>query len=321
MNFTGERYIPGAIQDGVSGREHWQRYLFSAKFVHDKDVLDIASGAGYGANLLAQTARYVYGVDISNEAIEYALRNYAKDNLKFIQGSVENIPFEANCFDIVVSFETIEHVDADAQRIFLKEIKRILRHNGILIISCPNKKIASDRAYELWDCVNEFHKHEMYLQEFKHVLRTMFKNIVVLSQRTECVQILNDLDTKYLEVVLSEQYDYEHAQNMIAICSDFHIPPNDLGSIVLDIDHLHMAHENNLSSLSRQVANVQAEFARTQAEFARTQAEFARTQAELARTQAELARTQAEFAVARRVLSHPVIRAQRKVWKLIKFRK
>jgi 2-polyprenyl-3-methyl-5-hydroxy-6-metoxy-1,4-benzoquinol methylase len=115
MEFTGERYIPSSIDDGIIGREHWQRYLFSAKLVQGKDVLDIASGAGYGTNYLAQTARYAYGVDISNEAIEYSNQHYVKNNLKFIQGSIENIPFDENCLDIVVSFETIEHVDASKE--------------------------------------------------------------------------------------------------------------------------------------------------------------------------------------------------------------
>jgi len=142
--------------------------------------------------------------------------------------------------------------------------------------------------------VNEFHVHEMYFNEFHAFLHKEFKNVAILNQRTECVQIINNKETKHLEIVLSEQHDYANSQNMIAICSDLSLAPHDFGSVVLDIDHAHMSFESQ-------------------------RAAFAQTQAELAQTQAELAQTQAELADGRRILSHPVIRVQRAIWKRLKF--
>ena len=125
--FTGERFIPG-IEDDKLKMEHYQRYLSVRNLVQDKVVLDAACGEGYGSNIIASVARDVTGLDIDGDTIERAKVNYGQqDNLHFLQGTIEKIPLGNESVDVVVSFETIEHVSEQIQQTFLEEIARVLR--------------------------------------------------------------------------------------------------------------------------------------------------------------------------------------------------
>src|SRR2546429_9906692 len=110
MKFTGERFIPGL--DGEIRYSHMHRYALAYPLVAGKDVLDIASGEGYGAALMAHAARSVTGVDIDPESIKHARETYEScGNLEFMVGACESIPLSNQSVDVVASFETIEHHD------------------------------------------------------------------------------------------------------------------------------------------------------------------------------------------------------------------
>lgn len=174
MRQTGERMIP-TVMNGTYF-EHIHRYAFAQEFTDNKIVLDIASGEGYGSFVLAKNADFVYGVDISEEAITYAKKNYRKDNLEFRDGNTSKIPLDSNSVDIVVSFETIEHHDQHDE--MMKEIKRVLKKDGKLIISSPNKKYYSDEN----NTTNHFHIKELYEDEFKMLLNNYFRSTKFLNQ-------------------------------------------------------------------------------------------------------------------------------------------
>ena len=109
LEFTGERFVPECT--GEIWLEHWHRYLFTAQFVSERRVLDIACGEGYGSNVLAKSASEVVGLDISEEVISHAKGRYSeRRNLQFAVASCSLLPFNDASFDIVVSFETIEHI-------------------------------------------------------------------------------------------------------------------------------------------------------------------------------------------------------------------
>jgi len=138
---TGERLIPTCR--GQVLYEHLHRYALAVALAPGKRVLDIACGEGYGSNLLAGVSKYVIGVDIAPEVIAHAKHAYPRKNLLFREGSCLNIPVEDRSVDLVVSFETIEHLDNHEQ--FLREIKRVLSDGGALIISSPDKQEYTDR--------------------------------------------------------------------------------------------------------------------------------------------------------------------------------
>lgn len=175
MEFTGERFIP--TEPGRIRLEHYHRYAITLDAVADKTVLDLACGEGYGSFIIAGVAHSVVGVDISVEAVRHAAENYQKTNLEFQKGSAINLEFPDASFDAVVSFETIEHLAEQSQMI--AEIRRVLRPNGILIMSSPNRPIYSEESGEK----NEFHVKELDFDEFDGLLKAQFPAVRFYGQR------------------------------------------------------------------------------------------------------------------------------------------
>lgn len=176
MEFTGERYVP--TEAGEIRHEHLHRYAWCARLVEGKDVLDIACGEGYGSAMLARAARTVVGVDIAEGAVEHARKVYRDlPGLSFGQGDAAQIPLADGSVDVVVSFETIEHHDRHAE--MLREIRRVLRPDGLLVISSPNRTVYSELAGHH----NEFHVKELDHAEFDAVLRQQFDRVRYFGQR------------------------------------------------------------------------------------------------------------------------------------------
>lgn len=165
----------------VSGRiqyEHFHRYAFACEQVAGLNVLDIASGEGYGSAMLAGRAAKVFGVDIDAEAVASANIRYGRSGvLEYQVGDAYALPFGDQTFDAVVSFETIEHIE-HPQRL-LKEIKRVLKKGGFAVISSPNKSIYNRGLKE----PNRFHLSEMEIGEFTSTLESHFAHVAVFGQR------------------------------------------------------------------------------------------------------------------------------------------
>jgi SAM-dependent methyltransferase len=175
LNFTGERLVT-SVKNNHGVTEHLHRYAIALEYCRDKEVLDIASGEGYGSNLLSKTAKKVYGVDIDVDAINHANKKYSNSRLEFIHGNTSEIPLKNSSMDVVVSFETIEHHDEHNK--MMDEIKRVLRKDGLLIISSPEKSIYKER-----DPMNVYHIKELTSNEFKELLSRYFHFTAFLSQR------------------------------------------------------------------------------------------------------------------------------------------
>ncbi|MFA5793899.1 MAG: glycosyltransferase [Candidatus Brocadiia bacterium] len=177
LEWTGERFVPvGPTAD--THYEHLHRYGFAGEFVKDKKVLDVGCGEGYGSFFLAQTAKSVIGIDIDKAAINHALKKYRQENLKFKIGDVRDIPLKGkNLFDVIVCYEVLEHIKEQAK--LLKEVKRLLKDDGLFIVSTPNKPVYSNkRNYR-----NSFHKKELDINEFSGLMKKYFKNASFLGQR------------------------------------------------------------------------------------------------------------------------------------------
>ena len=186
LTFTGERFVPGSPEaKGEMWYEHWHRYHYVLPLVEGKQVLDVACGEGYGSALISRRAARVCGVDISADAIGHGRRAYAdRTNLQLIEASCTHLPHDAASFDVVVSFETIEHIGEQAG--FLDEIKRVLKAEGVLILSCPNKAEYSDKR----GFTNEFHVKELYRSELEALLAPRFGHTRWLSQRNAFVSLI-----------------------------------------------------------------------------------------------------------------------------------
>jgi ubiquinone/menaquinone biosynthesis C-methylase UbiE len=174
-NPTGERLEQGDLSQSLA--EHLHRYKIAEFFCTNKVVLDIACGEGYGSNLLSKFATKVSGVDIDANSIAEASLKYKSENIEFKEGNTSNIPYENSLFDVVVSFETIEHHNQHHE--MLKEIKRVLKPGGLLIISTPDKHIYTD----LKGTKNKFHIKELYKKEFVELINIYFTNATIFNQK------------------------------------------------------------------------------------------------------------------------------------------
>lgn len=175
LPFTGERIVPGMAAEQLF-REHEARYVFAGKFVKNKRVLDVACGSGLGTDyLLKAGAQSCLGLDIDNEAIEYARAVYKDCN--FVQCDATSLCLLDGTVDAVVSFETIEHVKNQAS--FLLECRRVLRPGGILVCSTPNRTLSR------WGEDNPFHFQELTVAEFSELLKTVFTEVQLYAQRNK----------------------------------------------------------------------------------------------------------------------------------------
>lgn len=168
IDYTGERFIPEV--KGTIYLEHYHRYSAIRSIVQNKMVLDIACGEGYGSHLLSANAQNVIGVDISEQTIKHAKEKYVNSNLSFKQGSASEMPIEDNSIDVVVSFETIEHHNLHDE--MMSEIRRVLKPNGTLIMSSPDKVNYNKTLPE----PNKFHVKELNFSEFKSLINKNFKH-------------------------------------------------------------------------------------------------------------------------------------------------
>jgi glycosyltransferase involved in cell wall biosynthesis/2-polyprenyl-3-methyl-5-hydroxy-6-metoxy-1,4-benzoquinol methylase/regulator of replication initiation timing len=181
LEWNGERYLP-FIDPNICGAEihyeHLHRYAFASLLGKDACVLDLASGEGYGSYMISKRAKQVIGIDIDPVAVAHARVTYQKPNLRFCEGRIDRIPIEGErIFDVIVCFEAIEHIESQEE--LLLEVKRLLKEDGIFIVSTPNKRIYTDAD----DYSNPFHVKELYYEEFEHLLKEYFEDVRYYGQK------------------------------------------------------------------------------------------------------------------------------------------
>ena len=168
----GERIVP-TVSCGETSQEHAARYVFAADYCSGKDVLDVASGFGYGTDYLRMRGAKATGLEIHEPSVRYARAQYALST--YTQGSAEHMPANwSESYDVIVSFETIEHLGSPGA--FLGEVFRCLRPNGLFICSTPNKTLT------LVQSGNPFHVKEFYHREFVRFVNSRLRVRSVFGQ-------------------------------------------------------------------------------------------------------------------------------------------
>jgi GT2 family glycosyltransferase/SAM-dependent methyltransferase/glycosyltransferase involved in cell wall biosynthesis len=225
LPFVGER-LTAAISGQVE-IEHYHRYLLAREFCRDLDVLDVASGEGYGTALLAQVAKSAVGIEVDAEVVTAACSEFQRSNLRYEQGDARNIPLPDASIDVAVSFETLEHFTEQDR--FLSELRRVLRPNGLLIISTPDRDIYSPVNTP----PNPYHAHELSRAEFEAALARHFSHVSLASQRAILGSVIisagNDVSARSYErrsdTLIEGGDSLMRAPYLIALASNVTLPP------------------------------------------------------------------------------------------------
>lgn len=173
--------------------EHLARYEFGSRFVKDKVVVDCACGSGIGSEVFAKAgAKSVAAFDVSADEIEQARAKNTLPTLSFQYGSALDLAIEANSVDVYISFETIEHLEDDLR--FLREVRRVLRPDGLFICSTPNRLVTNPGTSLTDKPWNRFHVREYGEDEFVARLRSSFPQIRLYGQNPKRTWLVDAME-------------------------------------------------------------------------------------------------------------------------------
>lgn len=156
---------------------HAARYLFASPYVTGRRVLDIACGTGYGLALLRSQVSYIVGADLDFGAARKAKAEVGDGRAAVMVADGCRLPFREATFEVITSFETIEHLER--RREFLAELKRVLRPDGLCLLSTPN---ANHTEPVNGKPRNPHHIHEYTPQELRDELGQHFSEVGLLGQ-------------------------------------------------------------------------------------------------------------------------------------------
>ena len=163
LPLTGERTIPGLAEENYWFRRHEVVYQRLRDRCAGRDVLEAGCGEGYGADLIADVARQVIGLDYDEATVAHVRARYPR--VEMHHGNLAELPLADGSVDVVVNFQVIEHLWDQPQ--FITECLRVLRPGGLLLISTPNRITftpGSDTP------VNPFHTRELNAAELAELL-------------------------------------------------------------------------------------------------------------------------------------------------------
>nr|WP_090339515.1 class I SAM-dependent methyltransferase [Mycolicibacterium malmesburyense]CRL67864.1 methyltransferase family protein [Mycolicibacterium malmesburyense] len=165
LPLTGERTVPGLAEENYWFRRHEVVYERMADRCADRDVLEAGCGEGYGANLIADVARRVIGLDYDEATVAHVRARYPRVDMR--HGNLAELPLADGSVDVVVNFQVIEHLWDQGR--FVRECLRVLRPGGCLLMSTPNRITFSPGRDTP---INPFHTRELNAAELTELLAT-----------------------------------------------------------------------------------------------------------------------------------------------------
>ena len=163
----GERVTPD-IPD-ANFENHLKVYKFMRQFAIQKDVIDVGCGTGYGTAHLAEVAKSIVGIDISESAVKWARKRYP--GVKYVQMDAQRLEFPDCSFDLIISTENFEHL-AD-QKSHVQELARVLRPDGLCFVATPNPEMAMGKP-------NPYHTKENSFDELTQLFSPYFRELAIL---------------------------------------------------------------------------------------------------------------------------------------------
>lgn len=189
-----------------------KRYLFAAERIQGMSVLDLGCGTGYGAKILAQRAKQVVAADVDASPLRYGEETYPDAKIQRVHvapiSDGQGLPFKDSSFDAIVSYEVIEHVPVEQMEAFFAEIARVLKPDGMFILSTPNKLVYIGYP-------DPYHVSLMTLDDFRRLLESRFNSVQLFGQVRP-----KRLPHTSLEFEVVSETDYEQ-ETYIAVCQQY----------------------------------------------------------------------------------------------------
>ena len=163
--FTTEITSEQITSDNPIHQRLFKPYVIAREYITG-DVLEVGCGEGRGVSLMLQLARTFTAVDKIGDVVRELQQKYPSG--RFIQMNIP--PFQAlqdNAYDVVLSFQVIEHIGEDG--LFLKEIHRVLKPGGILLLTTPNRRMSLTR--------NPWHTREYTSDELQRLASNYFTSV------------------------------------------------------------------------------------------------------------------------------------------------
>ncbi|HKY32198.1 MAG TPA: class I SAM-dependent methyltransferase [Candidatus Polarisedimenticolia bacterium] len=159
-------------------QEHVSRYWWAGDSAAGLDVLDCATGKGYGAHILAGVARSVLAVDLNPASLQAASALFGRPGLEFRAHDVLKLDELGRRFDLITAFEIIEHIPPETTSRFLEGLAACLRPGGRVLLSTPNH----DVVVKSGSSIPEFHINNFAPAALRAALREHFEQVTMLGQ-------------------------------------------------------------------------------------------------------------------------------------------
>lgn len=114
-------------------------------------ILDVGCGDGFLTNLFCVNNNKVVGLDLEDKIPE------GYKCFEFVRADAKKMPLKSKNFDLVVSFDVIEHIKDDES--FIRECRRVLKKNGRIVIGTPNRNRISYHFLSLLGRKPSFPRH------------------------------------------------------------------------------------------------------------------------------------------------------------------
>ena len=164
--FTGERLHAGDELFAVDLARHRAAYVYARAQIRAGRTLDLGSGSGHGTSELGAAGASVVGID--RVAPDAASRS-AGEGTCFARADLRSLPFRDATFDLIVSFQVIEHLEDPSD--YLDAIARLLKPDGLALLTTPNLRMS--------DGVNPYHVHEYLADELAARLNAYFEEVEI----------------------------------------------------------------------------------------------------------------------------------------------
>ena len=176
MKQTTERHSPDrvrTIEEQVIDAMHRHAYALVDEYAEPADsLLEVGFGEGYGSEIVRAFVREYVGVEVDPDAVAHASHRYADPRVTFLAYGGVTLPFDHGSFDVVISFQVIEHVLDPGS--FLREANRVLRDGGVALIVTPNRNHRLADGERPW---NRYHVREFSPAELGEAMRGVFREV------------------------------------------------------------------------------------------------------------------------------------------------